>query len=145
MPLVGLATVLIGAGLGAINGGLVAVGKLPSIVATLATLVIERESLRWWREGESVRGLPANFQWLGLGQGFGRGLVVAVAAVVVVLVVVGLRFVAAGRSVYAVGSDAEAARLAGLRPDRVVFGSFVLLGAAAGLYALLVVIQFPHG
>ncbi len=129
--------------LGAVNGGLVAVGKLPSIVATLATLVIERESLRWWREGEFVRGLPSQFQWFGLSQTAGRWVVVGVSAAVVVGVAGGLRFLAIGRAVYATGSDAEAARLAGLRPDRVVFGSFVAMGALAGLYALLTVTQFP--
>ena len=143
MPLVALATVGFGAGLGAINGGLVAGAKLPSIVATLATLVIERESLRWWREGEFVRGLPGHFQWFGLGQAAGRWLVVGVALAVVVGVAVALRWLAAGRSFYAAGSDAEAARLAGLRPDRVVFGAFVAMGALAGLFALLTVTQFP--
>ena len=143
MPLVGLATVLIGAGLGAINGGLVAIGKLPSIVVTLATLVIGRETLRWWREGEFVRDLPGRFQWFGLPQAEGRWLILGIAAAVVAAVAVGLRHLAVGRAVYAAGSDAEAARLAGLRPDRVVFGAFVAMGAAAGLYALLTVTQFP--
>ncbi len=143
MPLVALATITLGGMLGAINGGLVAGLKLPSIVATLATLVIERESLRWWREGEFVRGLPGHFQWFGLGQSAGRWVILGVSAVVVVVVSIGLRFLAVGRAVYASGSDAEAARLAGLRPDRVVFGAFVVMGSLAGLYALLIVIQFP--
>ena len=143
MPLVGLGTIALGAGLGAINGGLVAIGKLPSIVATLATLVIGRESLRWWREGEFVRDLPDHFQWFGLSQTAGRWAIVLIAAAVVIAMTIGLRFLAVGRSVYATGSDAEAARLAGLRPDRVVFGAFVALGALAGLYALLTVTQFP--
>ena len=143
MALVGLATVALGAALGAINGALVAGGKLPSIVATLATGVIGRESLRWWREGEAVRDLPPGFQWFGLGQAAGRWAIVLASAVVVAAVAVWLRWLAAGRSVYAVGSDAEAARLAGLRPDRVVFGSFVALGAASALYALLTAVQLP--
>jgi rhamnose transport system permease protein len=57
MPLVALGALLAGAGLGAINGALIAGLRLPSIVVTLATLVILRESLRWWREGESVKNL----------------------------------------------------------------------------------------
>ena len=143
MPAVALATVAVGAGLGAINGGLVAGGKLPSIVATLATLVIGRESLRWWREGEFVRDLPRHFQWFGLSQTSGRWAILGASAAVVAAVVVGLRFFAVGRAIYASGSDAEAARLAGLRPDRVVFGAFVAMGSLSGLYALLTVTQFP--
>ena len=143
MPVVGLGTIALGAGLGAINGALVAFGRLPSIVATLATLVIGRESLRWWREGEFVRDLPADFQWFGLSQTAGRWLIVLSAAGVVLVMTIGLRFLAVGRSVYATGSDAEAARLAGLRPDRVVCGAFVALGGLVGLAALLTVTQFP--
>ena len=53
-----------------------------------------------------------------------------------------LRHVAAGRAVYAVGSDREAARLAGIEPERVVFGVFVLMGALAGLAACLNAVRF---
>ena len=76
MPLVALATLLAGAVMGAVNGVLVAGLGLPSIVVTLATLVILRESLRYVREGEFVRDLPPGFQWFGLGQATGQWLVV---------------------------------------------------------------------
>ncbi len=143
MPLVALATVALGAALGAVNGWLVAALKLPSIVATLATLVILRESLRYGREGESVRDLPADFQWFGLGQAAGQWLVVVAALVVLLAFAWGTRHLAAGRSVYATGSDPEAARLAGIRPGRVVFWVFVAMGALAGLSSLLGAIQLP--
>ena len=54
----------------------------------------------------------------------------------------GLSNLAAGRSIYATGSDAEAARLAGIRPRKVVFGVFVAMGALAGLAALLNAVRF---
>ena len=66
VPLAGVCTLACGAALGAINGSLVAGLGLPSIVVTLATMVILRETLRWWREGEFVRNLPPDFQWFGL-------------------------------------------------------------------------------
>src|SRR5262249_34656908 len=135
--LVGLGTLLAGGGLGAINGALVAGLGLPSIVVTLATLVIGREALRYAREGEFVRNLPAGFQWFGAGRGPGQGLVVAIALLVFAAFAWGLRPLMAGRSVYATGSDPEAARLAGIRPRRVVFSVFVTMGALAGLAALL--------
>jgi rhamnose transport system permease protein len=53
-----------------------------------------------------------------------------------------MRHIAAGRAVYATGSDPEAARLAGIRPRRVVFGVFVTMGALAGLAALLNAVRF---
>jgi rhamnose transport system permease protein len=138
----GGAAVLAGAALGAVNGLLVAGLGLPSIVATLAMMVILRESLRYVREGEFVRDLPAGFQWFGSGQESGRWLVVAIALAVFAAFAWGLSNLAAGRSVYATGSDAEAARLAGIRPRRVVFGVFVVMGALAGLAALLNAVRF---
>jgi rhamnose transport system permease protein len=142
IPLVGLCTLAAGSVLGAVNGALVAFLGLPSIVVTLATLVILRESLRYVREGEFVRNLPAQFQWFGAGQSQGQWLVVAVALVVFAVFAWGLRNLSAGRSVYATGSDPEAARLAGIRPRRVTFAVFVVMGALAGLAALLNAVRF---
>jgi rhamnose transport system permease protein len=142
MPLAGMGAVATGALLGAVNGWLVGGLGLPSIVVTLATMVMLREGLRWATEGVWVQDLPKGFQWLGLGQDAGRVVIPAAALVVFALVAWGLRHVAAGRAVYATGSDAEAARLAGIRPRRVVFGVFVAMGALTGLAALLTAIQF---
>jgi rhamnose transport system permease protein len=101
-----------------------------------------REGLRWATEGVWVQDLPEGFQWLGLGQEAGR-IAIPLAAVLVFLAFAwGLRNVAAGRAEYATGSDAEAARLAGMRPKRVVFGVFVAMGALTGLASLLTAIQF---
>jgi rhamnose transport system permease protein len=116
MPLVLIGTVLAGAGMGAINGLFVAGAGMPSIVVTLATLVIGRESLRYAREGDFVRGLPSDFQWFGLGLNNGRLSVIAIGLVVVVAFAWVLKYLAIGRAVYATGSDPEAARLAGIRP-----------------------------
>ncbi len=141
--LVGLGTLLAGGVLGAINGALVARLGLPSIVVTLATLVIGRESLRYAREGEFVRNLPTSFQWFGAGQSTGQWVAVGIALLVFAAFAWGLRHLAAGRAVYATGSDPEAARLAGIRPRLVVFNVFVVMGALAGLASLLDAVRFP--
>jgi rhamnose transport system permease protein len=143
MAIVGLGTLAFGGAFGAVNGSLVAGLGLPSIVVTLATLVIGRESLRYLREGEFVRDLPPSFQWFGAGQSGGQWIVVAIALVVFAAFAWGLRHLAVGRVVYATGSDPEAARLAGIRPRRVTFGVFVLMGALAGLAALLNAVRLP--
>jgi rhamnose transport system permease protein len=101
-----------------------------------------REALRWATEGVWVQDLPHRFQWLGLGQDMGRLVIPLLALGVWTAARWALRHVAAGRAVYATGSNVEAARLVGLRPRRVVFGVFVLMGALTGLAALLSVIQF---
>jgi len=142
IPLVVLAAMSFGAMLGALNGVLIAGLRLPSIVVTLATMVILREGLRWWREGESVKNLPADFQWFGLGQDVGQWLIIGVALAILITMALALRYLAAGRAVYATGSDPEAAWLVGIRPSRVVFGVFVLMGALAGLAAMLNSVRF---
>lgn len=143
LAVVVLSSVLLGALLGAGNGVLVAGVGLPSIVVTLATMATWRESLRWWREGVWV-DLPDHFQWLGLSQFAGQWMLIVVAPTVLVTLALGLRHVAVGRFIYAVGSDAEAARLAGIRSRWVTFGVFVVAGALTGLAAMMNVIQSPQ-
>ena len=133
---------LLGALMGAVNGALVGYLRLPSIIVTLAMLVAWRDALRWVTQGEWVQNLPPNFQWFGLGQTLAQWLIVGVALGVLVAFSWMLRNLGAGRAVYAVGSDAEAARLAGIEPRRVVFGVFVLMGALTGLAALLNAVRF---
>ena len=117
-PLAAAAFAAIAAGLclGAFNGLLVAALGIPSIVVTLGTMVTLREALRWWRQGEFVHDLPADFQWFGLGQLPGELSIIAISAAVFLFLAWSLKHLSGGRFVYAVGSDAEAARLAGLRP-----------------------------
>ena len=142
MPVVALAAIAGGAALGACNGALVAGLGLPSIVVTLATMVTWREALRWGREGEFVKNLPDAFQWFGFGQLNGQVTVLLGAVLVFAALAFAMKHLAVGRFVYAVGSDHEAARLAGIRPAGVTFGVFVLMGALVGLAALLNAIRF---
>jgi rhamnose transport system permease protein len=142
MPLAAAGAMAAGAVLGAINGALVGLAGLPAIVVTLATMVAWREGLRWATEGVWVQDLPAGFQWFGLGQTGGRLSVVATAAAIGALSAWMLARTAAGRSVYATGSDAEAARLVGIRPRAVVCATFVVMGALTGLAAVLASVQF---
>lgn len=142
IPLLFLSVILIGAIMGAVNGVLVGWFKLPSIIVTLAMLVAWRDSLRWTTEGAWVQDLPSNFQWFGLGQTSGQLLIVGIPLVIFAVFAWSLRNLNLGRAIYAVGSDAEAARLAGIKPQNVVFGVFVVMGALVGLAALLNAVRF---
>jgi rhamnose transport system permease protein len=134
--------ILIGAAMGAVNGLLVGSLRLPSIIVTLAMLVAWRDALRWITGGEWVQNLPVNFQWFGLGQSLGQWLIVIGSIIVLIVFTWTLRNLAAGRAIYAVGSDAEAARLAGVEPTQVTFVVFALMGALVGLAALLNAVRF---
>jgi rhamnose transport system permease protein len=142
MPLVLLCTLVIGAAMGAFNGFLIGHLRLPAIIVTLAMLVAWRDALRWITQGAWVQDLPADFQWFGLGQTAAQPAIVATALAVLMSFHWMLRNLGAGRAIYAVGSDAEAARLAGIEPPRVIFGVFVLMGALTGLAALLNAVRF---
>ncbi len=142
MPLVAVAAIIAGALFGAVNGTLIAWLGLPSIVVTLATMVTWREGLRWWRQGEFVRDLPESFQWFGVGQTAGQMSVLFIAVFIFALLTFGTKYLSAGRFIYAVGSDTEAARLAGIKPSAVTFWVFVLMGALTGLGALLNAVRF---
>ena len=135
---------LIGAAMGAVNGFLVGRLGLPSIIVTLAMLVAWRDGLRWVTQGAWVQDLPPNFQWFGLGQTVAQWLIVVSALTMLVIFGWMLRNVGAGRAVYAVGSDGEAARLAGIEPRQVISGVFVLMGALVGLAALLNAVRFSN-
>jgi rhamnose transport system permease protein len=144
MPAVALITLSIGCALGAVNGVLVAMLGLPSIVVTLATMIILQQSLIWGRQGASVQDLGPNFQWFGFSQAAGEWVLVGSAALATIIFATIARRFPAGRAVYAVGSDAEAARLAGVQPRRVVFFVFVLMGALTAAAALLNAVRFPQ-
>lgn len=144
MPAVAGLTLVAGLGMGVVNGLLVAALRLPAIVVTLATMVILRESLRWARQGEAVRNLPAGFQWFGASQAAGQILLLLITLALFVACALALRWLGAGRAIYAVGSDAEAARLAGIRPGRVTFGVFACMGLLTAIAALLNAVRFPQ-
>jgi rhamnose transport system permease protein len=131
-----------GAAMGALNGLLIGWLRLPSIIVTLAMLVVWRDALRWITEGAWVQDLPTNFQWFGLGQSTGELLIVIVTLIIFLVFAWSMRNMIVGRKVYAVGSDTEAARLAGIDPPNVVFWVFTIMGALVGLAALLNAIRF---
>ena len=143
-PIAGLAACLTGAIMGAINGALVAWVRIPSIVVTLATMVALRDGLRWITQGAWVQDLPSGFQWFGLSATGSRLVTVGIAVVLLVAAAWALRHMAAGRAVYATGSDANAARLAGIDPARVVFWVFVITGALTGCAAFLNSVRFSQ-
>ncbi len=123
VPLILPCVIIGGATLGAINGALVGMLRLPSIIVTLAMMVGLRDGLRWTTQGAWVQNLPPDFQWLGFGQGNGQ-LVIAVAVLFTFVIFAwALGMLRAGRAVYAVGSDAEATRLAGIDSRAAALGS----------------------
>ncbi len=137
-PVIGvlLAALLAGGILGAVNGGLVARVRIPPIIATLATLTLFRNTLIHFTGGRWIN-LPAEFRQFGLSEPLGVPVAVWIAAVVVALAAVAARRTAFGRSVYAVGSNPDAAGHQGIAVQTVRGRVYLVMGLLAGLAAFV--------
>jgi rhamnose transport system permease protein len=137
--LIVLLGMLIGAGLGVVNGLLVSVGRVPAIVATLGTLSIFRGIDFTIAEGQQVNAadVPDAYLSLATGRVLGIPSLILFAAVVVAVATFALRRLRSGRELYAIGSNPEAARLVGVPSGRLVLAAFVVCGALCGLAGVL--------
>jgi rhamnose transport system permease protein len=141
----------IGAAAGAINGALVAWGRVPSIIVTLGTLALYRTFLVEYSNATTITtaSLPAWLVELPQASLFSVGAldirVTVVLALAACLVVGGaLSRLRAARRFLAVGSNPDAARIAGIDAPRVVFVAFVLAGALAGLSGFIFLARFGN-
>ncbi len=137
-PGLAIATVLAaGAGLGLVNGLLVTVGKVPSIIVTLGMLTALRGGMELVLGGHWVTDMPGPVRALGTQEFWGLRVNVYVAALVAAGVWWLLTQMPAGRRLYAVGSDAEAARLAGVSAGAMRTLAFTLSGLLTAVAALV--------
>ncbi len=134
LVLVFLLAVGIGAGCGVINGAVVTVARVPSLVVTLGTLYIIRGIDGAWAGGNQVNAsmLPESFNKIGYGTIAGIPYLGIIAIVGVAIAAYAMRTFRTARDFYAIGSDPDAARLAGIPVGKRVFLAFVLSGAIAG-------------
>jgi len=129
----------LGSVLGSFNGLVITAGGVPPIIATLGTLSIYRGLVFLYSEGTWINAfeMPASFKLLSKGTPFGLPNLVLIAIFVAILVYYFLNYVRAGRNIYAVGSNPEAAKVAGIRTQRVIFMVYVFSGIACGLAGVL--------
>ena len=144
MPLVAAVALSTGALIGLANGALVAWLRIPSIVATLAAMVVLRDGLRWITEGAWVQNLPSRFQWFGLGQDAYPVVAVGGAALLTTATAWALRHTRAGRTVYATGSSPDAARLASIDTAAVRLSVFIVAGLFTAAAALTNAVRFTQ-
>ena len=135
---------LLGGLLGAINGLLVTVAKVPSLVITLGTLYIYRGLNNAWAGGTQyfAGDRPDAFGSLSVDTILGFPLITLIAIVVVIIVAVYLAGTRPGRDLYAIGSDPDAAQLFGIPVARRVMLAFLSNGVLAGLAGVLYASRF---
>jgi ribose/xylose/arabinose/galactoside ABC-type transport system permease subunit len=136
--------VALGIAAGSANGLLVTRIKLPPFIVTLGTLSVFTAIGLLYSRGQSIQGadLPSLLNWTGESFTIGKfRITTGVVLVVALYVVVGfaLSNTAWGKHVYAVGDDKEAARLAGIRVDRVLLSVYIVAGAIYGLTAWILI------
>lgn len=122
--------------IGSVNGFLVTKIGLNSIITTLGTLAILRGLTKVIGEGQTIR--INGFNKLGVTRPlFDIPLPVYLFGAVVIVFWFVLRYTVYGRSMYAIGASPEAARLAGIRVQRMIFIGFILSAAAVALASLI--------
>lgn len=137
-PFVAIAvTVAVGVAIGVINGLLIVRLGLNAFIVTLSMLILLRGITLGMTSGKTLYDLPTPFTYLGSAVWLGLPSSVWVAGTLFVLGWLFMRYHRWGRAIYAIGGNAEAARAAGIRVERVTSVVFVVASALAALAGLL--------
>lgn len=130
--------IVLGAALGFLNGFLVNVLRIPSLMATLATMFAFGGFALAVTAGRPIGGFPASFSWLGQGHTFGlpNAFVFVLLPVALILHVM-LTRTTIGRHIVACGNDDRAAHLSGLNVIRLRIGLYALSGVLAALGSII--------
>jgi rhamnose transport system permease protein len=135
-----IAPLFVGAAVGALIGFLVTYLRVPSIVVTLGMLSILKGVLIIWTHGERVTDLPQSY-FLAQMQPFGIPMPILFMIVLTILAALWMRYSGLGRSFYAMGGNAEAARLSGLSERWVIMQVFMINGVFVGIASVLYATQ----
>jgi len=140
-------TLVAGTLMGAINGIGVAFGRVPAFIMTLGMMVMGRGLALTLANGQpiSLGSRTKDFMWLGRGDFAGLPVPVWVFIAISAIAIYVLRYTPYGRQIYAVGSNAEAARLSGINVRFVTFSVYVVSGFLASLTALIFVSRLTVG
>lgn len=130
-------TLLVGALIGTFNGLLIVRFKLNGFIVTLGMLIVLRGILTGVTGGKTFFGLPASMLYLSNTNWLGMPASIWVCLIAFAVAIVVLGFTRAGRSLYAIGGNVDAARAAGVRTDRVLWLALITASTLAALGGLL--------
>ena len=136
---------VLGAGIGLANGALVAWGRMPSIIVTLATMGMARGLALIYSGGYPISGLPSWVSWFGVGRVGIVPVPVIIMVVIYALAWVLLQRTAFGRHVYALGGNETAAKLSGVKTHRVKLLVFGISGLTSALAAVILTGRLMSG
>ena len=142
-----LAAMGVCAAIGAFSGIMITSFRIPPFIATLAMMQVAAGLAYIISQGKPIYQLPEGFVWLGRGVDPVFGLPIAVIMMFLMYFIawVVMERSVLGRHVYAVGGNPEAARLAGIRVNRVLLFVYTLCGLLAGLGGIIMASQLRSG
>ncbi|MBE7169089.1 MAG: ribose ABC transporter permease [Williamsia sp.] len=133
-----VAGLLIGALLGLFNGWAITRWKVPPFVATLAMLTIARGFTMLWTGGYPISSLGSGFDYIGTGWLLGIPVPVWISGIVVAAAIVLTKKTRLGRYVYAIGGNEQAAKLSGIRINKIKMAVYTTAGALAAIGGIMV-------
>lgn len=140
-----LAGLLVGALIGATIGGLIAAFKIPPFIATLGMMTAGRGIALIYTDGRPISQLAPGFTWLGQGKILGVPVPVWLLVGCAIIIWVILNRTRFGRHVYAIGGNAQAARVSGISISKVQFFIYTLIGILAGLAGMILAARIGSG
>ena len=130
-------SLLLGALLGAINGGLTAIGSIPPFIATLGMMIIARGAAQLYSDGRPIDASSEAFTWISDVSFLGLPGLVILYIIIVIASHILLSRSTFGRHVYAVGGNLNAAKICGINTTKTLIWVYVLAGALSGLAGAL--------
>jgi ribose/xylose/arabinose/galactoside ABC-type transport system permease subunit len=137
--------IIMGIGVGAINGSLVSRVPMPSVIVTLATWQM-LGGLAWlFSEGLPIVGMPQALSVIGMGRVGQLPVAAIIFIIVAVLAHLVLNYTTFGRSIYAVGGNPLSAWLSGIKVQNIIFSVYLISGFCAALGGLIIMSRIMSG
>ena len=145
VPVAVIASLCVGALIGLVNGLNVTLTKIPALIATLAMLTITRGLAFIYSGGQNIAPVPQFYVQVQATRLFGAPIIILFTLALGILAHFVLTKTRFGRSIYATGGNPVAARLAGIRTNRVIVLAYTISGVMAALGGLMITARLEAG
>jgi ribose transport system permease protein len=140
-----LISLCVGAGIGFVNGLNVTLLRIPALIATLAMLTVVRGAAFIYTGGQNIAPVPSIFPDIQYTRLFGVPVVILFTLILAIIAHFVLTRTSFGRALYATGGNPLAARLAGIRTNRVILAAYVISGVCAAIGGLMITARLEAG
>ncbi len=128
---------LIGVVVGTVNGLLVTALRVPPFIATLGTMTSCNGIAMLYSDGNSIKGLTDSYKYWGAGKIMGIPISIIIMLVLAVIMFVVLVYTPFGRHIVAVGDNIQAAKISGIKTERIILLVYIIGGVLASIASIL--------